>query len=97
MYKKKRKRSIDNLSKCVFYYKYQARDVNDNTDWYWSYINVFIVNGYLAIKKTYGENGREQVNDINIGGKKREKEKKINGTITLSLSLKAIICYIDDH
>jgi hypothetical protein len=29
--------------------------------------------------------------------KKREKEKKIDGTITLSLSLKAIICYIDDH
>ena len=76
-YREERKRSIDNLSKWIFYYKYQARDVNDNNNWYSSYINVFIVNGALVIKKTHRENGREQVNDINISCKKKtEKGKK---------------------
>ncbi len=39
---------------------------------------MLLVNEYLAIKKkeTYGESGREKVNDINIGGKKERENKE---------------------
>ncbi len=76
MSRSKRKCSIDNLSKCVFYYKYRANDANDDNDCCRSCINVLVVNVYLAIKKSHEENDREQV-IASKAEKKKEKKKRL--------------------